>query len=66
MGYFHYSPNFECKEEQSKAVLPCMSLFGMGMAETVALKANQDKRIRIPDNSLRDIAGSAEDSKPRN
>jgi hypothetical protein len=43
-----------------------MSLFGMDMVETAAPMANQDKRIRIPDNFLRGIVGSAEDSKPHN
>jgi hypothetical protein len=66
VDYFHYNPSFECTEEQSKAVFPCMSLFGMGKAETVALMANQGKRIRTPDNFLTDIVDSAEDSKPHN
>jgi hypothetical protein len=36
------------------------------MAETVALVANQDKHIRTPDNFLKCIADSEEDSKPHN
>jgi len=66
MDYFRYSPNFECKVEPSKAVFPYKSLFGRGMVETVALTANQDKHIRTPDNFLKGIADSAEDSKPHN
>jgi hypothetical protein len=40
-----------------------MSVFGMGKVETVALMANQGKRIRTPDTILTGIAGGAEDSK---